>query len=92
MVADFAEICIMGFIFGINIIEWLFILMFSCIVLSLEILNTAIELFIDLNIDRYDVLIAHVKDILAGAVLVSSIFALIAGLIIFIPHFIKLFA
>jgi len=82
---------IMGFVFKINIFEWFTMLIFSCIVLLLEMLNTAIESFIDLKIDSYDVHVSHVKDIMAGAVLISSIFALIAGLIIFIPHFIKLF-
>lgn len=81
----------MGFVFDITYIEWFFILLFSCIVLSLEMLNTTVELFIDLNIDRYDFLVARIKDIAAGAVLISSIFALIAGLIIFVPHFLKLF-
>lgn len=83
---------IMGFVFKINIVEWFIILIFSCIVLLLEMLNTAIESFMDLKIGRYDVRVSHVKDIMAGIVLISSIFALIVGLIIFTPHFIKLFA
>jgi undecaprenol kinase len=81
----------MGFIFKISHIEWFFMLLFSCIVLSLEMLNTAVELFMDLNINRYNILVERIKDITAGGVLISSIFALITGLIIFIPHFFKLF-
>ena len=81
----------MSFIFNIDYIEWFFILVFSCIVLSLEMLNTAVDSLIDLNIDRYDVLIARIKDITAGVALISSLFALIVGLIIFMPHFFELF-
>ena len=82
---------IAGFIFHISNTEWLFIILISGMVLSLEMINTALESIIDLMIEEYRIHVRHIKDITAGAVLVSSLVALIGGLIIFIPHFLALF-
>lgn len=81
---------IMGLLFHISLIEWLFIILIICIVLSLEMVNTAFELIIDLVTERYKKIAEHIKDIAAGAVLFASIVALVVGLIIFIPYFIAL--
>jgi len=72
---------IMGLLFHISLIEWLFIIL---------IINTAFELIIDLVTEKYKKIAEHIKDIAAGAVLFASIIALIIGLIIFIPYFIAL--
>ena len=82
---------IAGFIFHISNAEWLFIILISGMVLSLEMINTALESIIDLMIEEYRIHAKHIKDITAGAVLVSSLIALIGGLIIFIPHLLALF-
>ena len=82
---------IAGFIFHISSTEWLFIILISCLVLSLEMINTAFELIIDLVTEEYKIVAKHIKDIAAGAVLIASLIALIGGLIIFIPHFLALF-
>jgi len=50
-----------------------------------EIINTAIEKAMDFISGDYHPAIKTVKDLAAGAVLVASITALAAGLIIFIP-------
>jgi undecaprenol kinase len=82
---------IAGFIFHISNTEWLFIILISGIVLSLEMINTALESIIDLMIEEYRINVRRIKDITAGAVLVSSLIALIVGLIIFIPYLLALF-
>lgn len=87
----FALTVIAGFIFHITTTEWLFILLISCMVLSLEMINTALEYIIDLVTEGYRIRAKHLKDITAGAVLVSSLIALIGGLIIFIPYLLALF-
>ena len=69
---------------------WLFVAIFS--VLILEMLNTVVENMVDLIVDyHYHPLAKKIKDIAAGAVLLTSLFAAIVGGIIFISHFIKLF-
>jgi undecaprenol kinase len=87
----FALVIIAGFIFHISNTEWLFVILISGMVLSLEMINTALEYIIDLVTEEYRVHVKHIKDITAGAVLISSLIALIGGLIIFIPYLLALF-
>jgi undecaprenol kinase len=59
-------------------------------VLAMELLNTALEYFTDLLKPRLHHYVLVIKDTMAAAVLITSLGALIIGLIIFIPHFIRL--
>jgi len=81
---------IAGFAFHISNTEWLFVILISGMVLSLEMINTALECIIDLVTEEYKEHVKHIKDITAGAVLISSLIALIGGLIIFIAHILTL--
>lgn len=63
------------------------ILFFAIIsVLSIEIINTAIEKFIDLIHPENHKQIEYIKDAMAGAVLIASIIAFVVGILIFYPH------
>lgn len=75
-----------GCFFGISKIEWLAIFMISALVLSLEAINSAIEKLCDLYSREQNNSIKQIKDIAAGAVLISAVFAAIIGIIIFLPH------
>ena len=56
------------------------------LVVSFEIVNSAIENVVDLASDyHFSMLAKNAKDMAAGAVLVISGFAVITGLIIFVP-------
>ena len=55
------------------------------LVISLELVNTAIENVVDLVTMEKKPKAKIAKDVAAGAVLVSAIFSAIIGLIIFIP-------
>jgi len=69
-------------------IEWLILLITVAIVLSAELLNTVVEVVVDLAVKEQLLPDAKlVKDVAAAAVLLTSIFAVILGLILFIPHF-----
>ncbi len=59
-------------------------------VLVLEIANTVIEKLIDLLKPRMEQYSGVVKDLMATAVLLTSIGAIIVGLIIFLPHILSL--
>lgn len=76
---------IAGFYFQISSIEWILILICMSMVLSLEMINSAIEKSIDFVSADYHDTIKKIKDIAAGAVLLASIISLIIGCIIFIP-------
>ncbi len=51
-----------------------------------ELLNTSIEILLDMIEDKYNKNVKHVKDIQAGAVLIFSIFSVIVGFLIFWPY------
>ena len=81
---------ILGDCLNISPSEWLAVILSICLVLSLEIINTAIEELCDYTQPAFHPQIKKVKDLSAAAVLVSAVSALAIGLIIFIPKILKL--
>lgn len=69
--------------FKITTEEWLMILSISALVLSLEAMNTAIEKLCDLYSMNENAKIKTIKDIAAGAVLISVLFAIAIGILVF---------
>jgi diacylglycerol kinase (ATP) len=82
-------VIVFGIFLHLSVTEWFVCLILFGQVISLELVNTAIEAAVDLATKEKHPLAKKAKDAAAGAVLVSAIFAAIIGLIIFIP---KLFA
>ncbi len=60
------------------------------VVLSLELINSQIEKFLDLIHPDLHPKVKIIKDFSAGAVLISALGSVIIGLMIFLPHIIKL--
>lgn len=80
----------MGYALHISASEWYWIMLCITLVLVAELLNTAIETLTDLVSPEYNVKAGHVKDVAAGAVVITALFAIILGLIIFLPKLIML--
>ncbi|MGN0361861.1 MAG: diacylglycerol kinase family protein [Bilifractor sp.] len=78
-------VIIAGTVLRISITEWCICMVLFALVISLEIVNTAIEACVDLVSEERRPLAKLAKDAAAGAVLVAAIFAAIIGLIIFVP-------
>ncbi|KXT65434.1 MULTISPECIES: diacylglycerol kinase family protein [Streptococcus] len=77
---------IAGLIFRISAAEWLFLLLSIFLVIAFEIMNSAVENVVDLASDyHFSMRAKNAKDMAAGAVLVVSGFAVVTGLIIFVP-------
>lgn len=78
--------------FYFQLVSWqiIFLIFLVTMVLTMELLNTALEYFADLLKPRLHHYVYVIKDIMAGAVLVVALGALIIGFIIFLPHFISL--
>jgi undecaprenol kinase len=72
--------------FHLSRMEWLFVLFAIGGMLTLELVNTAIERVVDLVTSERHPLAKQAKDAAAGAVLIYAILSIVAGLIIFIPH------
>ena len=63
--------------------DWLAVLLISALVLSCEMINTAIEKIMDVIHPEYDEKVKFIKDVSAGAVLISVLIAvLIFGVIV----------
>lgn len=71
--------------------DWLWVLLSSFLVIVMEIWNTVIENLVDLVTPEYNSIAKKVKDMAAAAVLISTGFAVITGMIILLPKLIKLF-
>ena len=83
--------CLAGLVFQISAIEWLFLLLAIFLVISFEIINSAIENVVDLASGyHFSMLAKNAKDMAAGAVLDITGYAVLTGLIIFIPKIWKL--
>jgi len=80
----------LGWALNISVNEWQWLILCVAFVLVTELLNTAIEFLVDLVSPEYNELAGKVKDVSAGAVLISAIFALITGAIIFLPKLLAL--
>ncbi|MCH2021680.1 MAG: diacylglycerol kinase family protein [Saprospiraceae bacterium] len=77
--------------FRITVLESCILVLCIGLVLSMEALNSAIEILSDRVSSKQDNMIEHVKDIAAAAVLLSAICAAIVGGIIFLPKVYALF-
>jgi diacylglycerol kinase len=79
-----------GIYFRITSIEWCFIVASIGLILSLEMLNTAIERVCEMLSKDYHPMVKIIKDVAAGAVWWSALFAAVIGSIIFAPYVWKL--
>jgi diacylglycerol kinase len=80
-----ALVIMAGIFFQIDATEWLFIILAIGLVLTSEAFNSSMEKLCDKVDSAYNKEIKTIKDISAGAVLISSIIAVGIGLIIFLP-------
>jgi len=75
-----------GLFFHITAYEWCVIVICFSIVLTAELFNSAIENLVDLVSPDHHHLAGKVKDIAAGAVLVSAIATVIVSAFIFLKY------
>jgi diacylglycerol kinase len=77
---------LLGILLRITTVEFAIIFVVITVVFVAEMFNTVFELCIDLFSPEYHPLAKTAKDVAAGAVLLSAIFAVITGLLIFGPR------
>ncbi len=75
----------LGIFFNISICEWIAIVFAIGFVISLEIVNSAIENIADFISPQKHDKIKKIKDLAASAVLIAAFCALIIGLLVFFP-------
>lgn len=84
-------VIIFGILLKISKVEWIICIALFGLVISMELINTAIENAVDLITKEKNEQAKIAKDVAAGAVLVSAIASAIIGLIIFVPKVILIF-
>lgn len=83
---------VLGLLFQLNRWEWLWLLLSIFLVIVMEIINTAFENVVDMITDfHFHSIGKKVKDMAAGAVLITALFALIVACFIFLPKIYQLF-
>lgn len=81
---------VLSFYFPLRSWEQVVIFLLIIAVLIMEMLNTVVENLMDLLKPRLHQYVEVIKDIMASAVLLTSLGALIIGAIIFFPHLVVL--
>lgn len=81
-----------GIIMKLTSVEWLTIILVIGFVLIAEMFNTVIENLLDFLSPQIHPTVKMIKDVSAGAVLISAVIAVIIGLIIFVPKFLHIFS
>src|SRR3989338_5732338 len=79
-------VVILGIYFGVSAFEWSLIVLAIGLVLIAEIINSAVERITDVLKPRINTYVKEIKDIMAAAVLLSSLTAAIIAVLIFWPY------
>jgi undecaprenol kinase len=73
-------------VLGVSAVELAILTLAMALVVVCEVLNTVLEVAVDLFIDGYHPLAKIAKDVAAGAVLTAAFFAVLVGILVFVPH------
>lgn len=75
----------LGFYLRISRTDWTAVLLCFALVMSAETFNSALEKLVDHVSPQYHAQAGEVKDMAAGAVLITAVMAAVVGCIIFLP-------
>ena len=85
------SVIVLGFFFSLHTWEWVAIIMCISIVTGFELINTSFEKMMYLLHPETHNTVKRIKDLSAGAVLITAICAGLIGIIIFLPKVLVLF-
>ncbi|WP_255259833.1 diacylglycerol kinase family protein [Lentibacillus sp. CBA3610] len=83
-----ASLCVIaaGIVFRLEVMQWAVVVLVIGFVLVTEVINTSIEKMMDYLKPDIHPRAKAIKDMAAGAVLISAVIAVVVGLLIFIPE------
>jgi diacylglycerol kinase (ATP) len=84
-------VLMLALFFRVTALEFFLLVLAAILVIFAELINTAIEVLVDLVTDEYHELAKRAKDIAAGAVLVTSVGAAILGYLVLSGYIFHLF-
>jgi diacylglycerol kinase len=85
-----AGIVLLGILLGIDLLRWVSLFLAIGLVISFELINTAVEKLTDMVTSEYSEQAKKVKDISAASVLISSIISVLVGLAVFYSPLLEL--
>jgi diacylglycerol kinase len=77
-------------VFKISRLEWIAIVLVIGLVWTAEIFNTAVEVIVDMVSPEHSQGARIIKDVSAGAVLVSALISILVGILVFGPRLLDL--
>lgn len=77
---------LLALVLKVSFTELAILLLIVALVISSEMINTAVENIIDLVSPEYHPLAKVIKDVFAGAVLFVCVTAVLIGIVIFVPY------
>lgn len=84
-------VVVAGYVFDITKAEWTAVVICIGMVVTAELFNSSIERLVDMVSPQWQKIAGEVKDIAAGAVLVTAVAAAIVGIIVFLPYLLAIF-
>lgn len=78
--------------FSLSLFEWLWIIWCIALVFILELVNSAIEKWLDWQHPTYSEEVKYIKDVMAAAVLIAAMASFVCACFIFLPKIMALFA
>ncbi len=82
---------LLGFIFQISSLEWMAVVLCIVLVFAAEMINSAIEVLVDLVSPHWSDKAKYIKDVSAAAVFMMATGSAIIGGIIFLPRIINFY-
>ncbi|MBP9869004.1 diacylglycerol kinase [Patescibacteria group bacterium] len=79
-------VVLMMLLLPLSVVERVILLLAIAAVLVLELLNSMVERLVDLVKPRLHGYVRDIKDLMAAAVLIASVFAAVVGALILVPH------
>ncbi|WP_257346035.1 diacylglycerol kinase family protein [Pseudalkalibacillus decolorationis] len=74
---------ILAYLFQFGIVKWMVLLITIGVVISLELINSAVERTVDLVTKEYHPIAKQAKDLAAASVFIFSLVAVIIGILLF---------
>ena len=73
-----------------ELVDWILLVIVICLVIGMELINTAIENLVDTISFKYNIDASKIKDTAAATALIFSLMAVVVGLLIFVPKFVAI--
>ena len=83
-------VTLLGLWVGLKPWEFAILILLYGLVIGMELMNTVVEVVVDMLSPSFSPLAKRAKDLSAGAVLVTAIVAVLVGLLLFGPHLIDM--